>query len=175
MSATKLLRFGAAVLLLLALTACQGQQDGEEIEAPPEPPPEQNTAEQSAELPPSLEADENSRSNQGADHSMNESNPIEMSLEEAVDAARKDLAERSGAGADQISVADARRVTWANGALGCPEEGMMYTQALVEGYYVRLQSDGVEYDYHAGRDGKPFFCPPERSRRPPPSSGNPEM
>lgn len=90
-----------------------------------------------------------------------------LSLPEAVDEARRDLATRLDAPVEQITVADARRVTWGNGSLGCPEAGMMYTQALVSGYYIRLQSDEADYHYHAGRDGQPFACPAERSLQPP--------
>jgi len=92
--------------------------------------------------------------------------PAERSLERAVEAARQDLADRTGVSADVIRVADAREVTWRDGALGCPEEGSMYTQALVEGLYILLEHDGEQYAYHAGRDGVPFACPAERSQPP---------
>lgn len=90
-----------------------------------------------------------------------------LSLTEAVDAARRDLATRLDESIEQITVADARRVTWGNGSLGCPEAGMMYTQALVSGYYIRLRSHEVDHHYHAGRDGQPFVCPADRSLHPP--------
>jgi hypothetical protein len=92
--------------------------------------------------------------------------PAEVSLERAVEAARAELAERTGAAAESIRVADARHVTWRDGALGCPEEDMMYTQALVEGMYILLELDGEQHPYHAGRDGMPFACPVERSQPP---------
>ena len=92
--------------------------------------------------------------------------PAEPSLEDAVAMAREDLANRLGSDTEAIRVVDARRVTWRDGALGCPEEGMMYTQALVEGMYILLESDGERHAYHAGRDGAPFACPAERSQPP---------
>jgi hypothetical protein len=93
--------------------------------------------------------------------------PMEgASLEQAVEAARRDLADRTDTSADRIRVVDARRVTWRDGALGCPEEGMMYTQALVDGMYILLAVDGEAHAYHAGRDGVPFPCPAERSQEP---------
>ena len=92
--------------------------------------------------------------------------PAEPSLEDAVEMARQDLADRLGSGTEAIRAVDARQVTWRDGALGCPEEGMMYTQALVEGMYILLESDGEQYAYHAGRDGVPFACPAERSQSP---------
>jgi len=93
-----------------------------------------------------------------------------LSLEEAVEAATEELAAQTGTPAGEIEVVRAQAVTWANGALGCPEEDMMYTQALVEGYFILLRSGGEEHAYHAGRDGQPFHCPAERSKAPPPGS-----
>ena len=92
--------------------------------------------------------------------------PAQPSLDDAVEMARQDLADRLGSGAEAIRVVDARNVTWRNGALGCPEEDMMYTQALVQGMYILLEFDGERHAYHAGRDGVPFACPAERSQPP---------
>jgi len=92
--------------------------------------------------------------------------PEGVSLERAVEAARQDLANRSDRDEESIRVVEAREVTWRNGALGCPEEGMMYTQALVEGMYILLELDGERHAYHAGRDGVPFACPADRSQPP---------
>ena len=92
--------------------------------------------------------------------------PAMSSLDSAVEMARQDLADRLGSGAEAIRVVDARNVTWRNGALGCPEEDMMYTQALVQGMYILLEFDGERHAYHAGRDGVPFACPAERSQPP---------
>lgn len=107
---------------------------------------------------------------------MSEDANRELDLEAAVEAARSDLAQRIGLGADAIAVVDARDVTWPNGAMGCPEEGMMYTQALVKGYYILLDAEGDRHAYHAGRNGQPFHCPAERSQKPPSSTNdNPEV
>lgn len=157
MSATKLLRFGAPLLLLLALAACQGQQGGGEMEAPAEP----------AESEKSQSSNDDNASDEGTN--MTQDTPDRMSLEEAVAAAREDLSGRTGRTLDEITVVRAQEVTWANGALGCPEEGMMYTQALVEGFYILLADADGEHAYHSGRDGQPFFCPPDRSKAPPKS------
>ena len=98
---------------------------------------------------------------------MRHSAPDSLSLDDSVAAARSDLAGRLDIEPESIEVEQARRVTWADGALGCPEPGMMYTMALVEGYYIRLAVGGKAFAYHAGRDGRPFHCPAERSRTPP--------
>jgi len=75
--------------------------------------------------------------------------------------ARVDLAERLGVEPEEIEVVTAERVTWPDGSLGCPEPGMSYTQALVEGSRVVLGHDDRVYVYHAGNDDQPFLCPSE--------------
>ena len=59
---------------------------------------------------------------------------------------------------DDITLVTFERLTWRDGSLGCPKPGMMYTQALVEGWRAILEADGVQYAYHAGRDDVPFLC-----------------
>lgn len=106
---------------------------------------------------------------------MDASEADRLSLEQAVQAARKALAESRGIAAEEIETVQAQTVTWSNGAMGCPQDGMMYTQALVEGYYVLLRANGQEAAFHAGRDGQPFHCPAERSRAPSPSDQADEL
>ena len=81
---------------------------------------------------------------------------------EIVEAAVADLAERLEVDPEEISLVSFEWVTWNDGSIGCPEPGVVYTQALVDGSRVVLRHDGVEYDYHAGAGGNPFLC--ERSR-----------
>ena len=66
----------------------------------------------------------------------------------------------------------AEAVTWSDGSLGCPQPGMMYTQALVPGYRVRIQAGGQVLDYHAGRSGQPALCPAERAIDPIPADAS---
>jgi hypothetical protein len=75
--------------------------------------------------------------------------------------ARADLARRLGVEPDDLEVMSAEEVTWPDGSLGCPEPGMSYTQALVDGSKVVLGHDDRVYVYHAGDDGQPFICPSE--------------
>ncbi|HIE21565.1 MAG TPA: hypothetical protein EYP73_03060 [Acidimicrobiia bacterium] len=75
--------------------------------------------------------------------------------------ARTDLADRLEVEESAIVVVSAEAVTWADGSLGCPQPGMMYTQALVEGARVVLQVGGRFYDYHAGGGVGPFLCESE--------------
>jgi hypothetical protein len=75
--------------------------------------------------------------------------------------ARADLAQRLGVDPEEVEVVVAERVTWPDGSLGCPQPGMSYTQAIVEGSKVVLGHDERVYVYHAGTDDQPFLCPSE--------------
>lgn len=79
----------------------------------------------------------------------------------------EDASTRSGADADDIDVVRAESITWPSGALGCPEPGMMYTQALVDGYWVVLGVGGDEYDYRIVSGGSFRLC----ERNLPPAGG----
>jgi hypothetical protein len=44
--------------------------------------------------------------------------------------------------------------------LGCPERGVLYTQAQVPGYQVILELDGQRFDYRADERGIVRLCEP---------------
>jgi hypothetical protein len=69
-----------------------------------------------------------------------------------------EVAEEEGVDVEAVTVVSAEEVTWADGAIGCPEEGGMYTQALVEGYRIIVEVDGRELHYHGGLGQPPFRC-----------------
>ena len=79
---------------------------------------------------------------------------------------RADAAQRAGVTLDQVKVLTVESVTWSDGSLGCPEPGMMYTQALVRGYRVRVDAAGTMLLYHAGVQSTFVHCPPERAQEP---------
>src|SRR5690625_3577636 len=118
------------------------------------------SGEQAADNAASADSDSSSETIQG---DIMSDNP-QVSLDEAVELARQDLAERAAVNDSDITTVEARQVTWANGAVGCPEQGMMYPQALVDGYFILLRAADQDWPYHAGRTGRPFHCPIERSR-----------
>jgi len=89
---------------------------------------------------------------------------IPEALMSFVEQAKSDLAARIETRA--VDVVTAEFVTWPNGALGCPEPDMMYTQALVPGYRIVLAADGERYHYHGARDKPPSYCPAERVATP---------
>jgi hypothetical protein len=84
-------------------------------------------------------------------------------LESVKEAALIDAAKRTGVSRNLLEVLSAEAVTWSDGSLGCPMPGMMYTQALVPGFRVRIRAGGKELDYHAGRTGAPVLCPAGRA------------
>jgi hypothetical protein len=86
-----------------------------------------------------------------------------------LEAALDDAASRLSVDRTGIEVVSAAAVTWPDGSAGCPEPGMLYTQALVPGYRIVLQAGAQVLNYHAGRSGTPRFCPADRVM--PPSSG----
>ncbi len=79
-------------------------------------------------------------------------------LREETQLAIEDAADERGLTEDAIEVLRAEHVEWPDGARGCPEEGEMYTQAIVPGYLIVLDVEGEEVFYH-GADGEPpFHC-----------------
>jgi hypothetical protein len=69
-----------------------------------------------------------------------------------------DVVERTGAARQEIEIIRDQAVTWSDGSLGCPLPGVLYTQALVPGYWVVLQVRGEEYDYRASERGFFVLC-----------------
>jgi hypothetical protein len=67
-------------------------------------------------------------------------------------------AERTDVNAADITVTRAEAVTWNDGSLGCPEPGMVYTQALVDGYHIVLDAEGETLDYRVGSGSDIRIC-----------------
>jgi hypothetical protein len=66
----------------------------------------------------------------------------------------------------QLVIVRAESVVWNDGSLGCPEPGMMYTQMLVNGYWVVIEAAGKTYDYRVGSGGSFRLCPPGQGHPP---------
>lgn len=77
---------------------------------------------------------------------------------ELLDLILKDLTARTGAAPGQVSVIRTQAVVWNDGSLGCPQPGMVYTQALVKGYWVELEISGKKFDYRASDTGYFLLC-----------------
>jgi hypothetical protein len=67
---------------------------------------------------------------------------------------------------EQLVMVRAEPVVWNDGSLGCPEPGMMYTQALVNGYWVIIDAAGQTYDFRVDRSGRFQLCPPGQGQPP---------
>lgn len=79
--------------------------------------------------------------------------------QDVIDQMKSDLVQQAGADAAATArVVVAERVMWPNGALGCPQPGRMYTQALVPGYRVEFEAGGRTYAYHASQKGGFVLC-----------------
>jgi hypothetical protein len=84
--------------------------------------------------------------------------PADLRTRPAVAAAIADLARRQGVDPAQVVIAAWQPVTWNDGSLGCPQEGMGYTQVQVDGQLLVLRVDTAMFQYHA-RGGGPFaYC-----------------
>ena len=75
-----------------------------------------------------------------------------------LDTALEDLAARLKVETVAIDIVRVEAVTWSSGAIGCPEQGMSYTQALVDGLRIELTSDGTSYWYHQGGSQPIQYC-----------------
>ena len=89
---------------------------------------------------------------------MPSSTPETSGIENLVNMAKNDLAQRLSISVDEINVSDARSVVWPNASLGCPQEGMFYAEVLTPGYLIRLSTGGLEYEYHASRGTEVVYC-----------------
>lgn len=81
-----------------------------------------------------------------------------MDREECLELARADAAQLSGTDVEAVVVVAYDDVTWRDGSLGCPHPGLVYTQALVEGYRIVLRAGGHELHYHGRRGAAAFRC-----------------
>lgn len=91
---------------------------------------------------------------------------------EILDLILQDLAGRTGEPVTSVTVIQAQEVVWNDGSLGCPQPGVMYTQALVNGYWIILEVAGKKFDYRAARTGYFTLC--ENGIPPIPVEGTPD-
>lgn len=69
-----------------------------------------------------------------------------------------DLSQHLGVQRSALEVIRGEAVVWNDGSLGCPQPGMFYTQALVNGYWVVLQIGEEKFDYRASESGHFIRC-----------------
>lgn len=94
-----------------------------------------------------------------------------MRLPSLLAALKADALQRAGGDAARLTVQPAEEVAWSDGALGCPQPGRMYTQALVPGWRVRIDVAGAPaLIYHASQRGQWLLCPAGRAQAPLPAA-----
>lgn len=69
-----------------------------------------------------------------------------------------DAAARLGVDPSAVKIVSAHAETFSDGSLGCPELGVMYTQALVDGYQVVVEANGTQLDYRGSGPGQFRLC-----------------
>jgi len=82
-----------------------------------------------------------------------------MTLASVTEAVLADAARRTGRAKSSLVVQSAESVTWSDGSLGCPQPGVLYTQAMVPGFRIRIRAGEQVLDYHASRRGYFVLCP----------------
>jgi hypothetical protein len=142
-------RLGAAVLLVPAVLAVGCSRTG----------PEGVADGADAERPPSLEAPDGPGTDApGTDAATAGTGDVAAGLDDAIAIAVADAAGTAGTSEASITVISAEYVTWPDGSLGCPEPGMAYTQALVDGYRIVLEVADAPVAYHGALDSPPLRC-----------------
>ena len=75
-----------------------------------------------------------------------------------IEAVMLSLSEQFDIRAESITVVSVEAVTWPNGGLGCPQEGMAYAEVMVEGSRITLEADGQTYTYHTAGTSEYVLC-----------------
>ena len=73
-----------------------------------------------------------------------------QSADEAIAAAKADLAKRLSLDTSLVEVIAGEACTWRDASLGIPEPGKSYAQILVDGYRVLLRAAGGTFEYRFG-------------------------
>ena len=102
-----------------------------------------------------------------------EERPIKDEVPQRIlDPVMKQAASLANVRREQLVIVRAQSVVWNDGSLGCPEPGQIYTQALVNGYWVVIEAAGQTYDFRVDHKGSFRLCPPGRGRPPRMSDAN---
>ena len=84
--------------------------------------------------------------------------PADAGLQNLIDKAMTDLAQRLSIPTTQITLIEAMPVVWPDTSLGCPQSSMAYHEVLTPGYLIQLQADNRVYQYHSDADQLVVFC-----------------
>lgn len=141
----------AIILLAYALAGCGPSQPDGDLPPPTplDPPSEEATSTSSSDF-----------SNQGDIAEMSPTTSANPSLQNLIEKAKEDLAQRLNVSLTQtqINLIEAKAVVWPDSSLGCPQPGMRYKQVPEDGALIVLQANGITYQYHSGGSRGPFLC-----------------
>ena len=90
--------------------------------------------------------------------------PVQVTLRagevpaELIEKMQADLAKRLGVELSDVQVVKAQAVIWNDSSFGCPQPEGVYTEALVNGYWVIFRVGAVQYDYRASDEGIFILC-----------------
>jgi hypothetical protein len=76
----------------------------------------------------------------------------------AIEAARREAAQRFNTAPESLQVEDVESRQWPDRSLGCPRQGVLYAQILTPGYLIILSSGSRRFEYHADDRGVAVFC-----------------
>jgi hypothetical protein len=142
------LRPAVVLAVVLLVSACASSNDGSDQAtagpAPTTPATASATAGGTASPAPS----------RGGDAAL----PADLRTRPVVAAAIADTASREKVTPAEVVIAAWSPVTWNDGSLGCPQEGMSYTQALVDGELLMLRVGTGLFQYHATTGGPFTYC-----------------
>lgn len=138
------MRICVSIIILVATVLSAGCQVGP---GDVEPPLEINSSPISEPDPPAT-----------GEPQMSPSIPADSGLQNLIDKAIADLANRLAIPAAQITLLEATPMVWSDASLGCPQPGMAYAQVPVDGLLIRLQAGNQTYEYHSGGIRDPFLC-----------------
>jgi len=130
-----------AILIILVLISCTPS-----LIAEPESTPIQVTPSPSEEIRPIFTP------------TQSEYPDMSPTLQNLIEQAKADLAQRLSISSTDIIVLDAKVVAWSNSSLGCPQPGMAYADVITPGYLIVLQFNHQVYEYHAGKNLEVFLC-----------------
>ena len=84
--------------------------------------------------------------------------PTAPNLQNLIEKAKEDLAQRLSIPITQITLVEATEAEWSDSSLGCPQPDMFYTQVITPGYLILLEVNGTQHEYHSNRDIYFIYC-----------------
>jgi hypothetical protein len=86
---------------------------------------------------------------------------LDPELAALVEEAKKDLSGRLDVAAGDIVLQWAGAVQWRDSSLGCPKPGMNYLMVITPGYLIKLEANGMTYEYHGDKDKVSYCAEPQ--------------